>query len=230
MTRAPVILVAAVLAAGAVLLGAPAPAVAQEGSQEFPRGDAPAGIDLHQAQRQQRRAPVLDARAGSQPRAPHGQGRVHLLLLGWSPSHAPVARSPPINVTSVDGGVGRSSTPVAGTTASARRATGCARTGMAQPIASASLHRSGATRGSVTPVRPTPAGSPPGAASADASTTGCPSSAAHPWVNSTVPGLSSRRTPPGASRSASSSSRRARPVSPRRRPCRRHGRRRARGR
>jgi hypothetical protein len=47
MTRAPVILVAvAALAAGAVLLGAPAPAVAEEGSMVFERGDAPAGIDI----------------------------------------------------------------------------------------------------------------------------------------------------------------------------------------
>jgi hypothetical protein len=46
MMRTPVILVAAALAASAVLLGAPAPAVAQEGSMAFERGDAPAGIDI----------------------------------------------------------------------------------------------------------------------------------------------------------------------------------------
>jgi hypothetical protein len=97
--RAPVNLAAAVLAAGAVLLGAPAPAVAQEGSMAFERRDAPAGIDMTRLS------------------VDNGEHRfsMHLLVrdLGtagvftfyyWGGVHqSPPGRSLLINVTSVEG-------------------------------------------------------------------------------------------------------------------------------
>ena len=103
MTRAPVILVAAALAAGAVLLGAPAPAVAQEGSQEFPRGDAPAGIDLTRlsVNNAERRFSMHVQVRNLADLADRGEFTFYY----WGGVHnTPPARSLLINVTSVDGG------------------------------------------------------------------------------------------------------------------------------